>query len=140
MYESRSPDRIRADQASITVTICTGEFDRVGEIMETAAAAGVTQMSTNFRSTKLEELKKQVRDMALQAAKDKLTGSFALAHETNAAQAQYLGMYEAMGAGYEFDARYPELITQVSAGDIQRVARKYFSRPSVLSLVAPAKP
>lgn len=71
VYESRSPYRIRAYQASITVTICTGEFDRVGEIMETAAAAGVTQMSTNFRSTKLEELKKQVRDMALQAAKDK---------------------------------------------------------------------
>lgn len=76
----------------------------------------------------------------LQDAKDKLTGNFALAHETNASQAQYLGMYEMLGVGYEYDKQYPKLIQQVTPEDIQRVAKKYFSQPSVLSLVVPGAP
>ncbi|MGE0200851.1 MAG: M16 family metallopeptidase [Candidatus Melainabacteria bacterium] len=73
----------------------------------------------------------------LQEAKDKLIGGNALAHETNDSQAFYLGLYHTLGVGYQFDKRYPELIQQVTPDDIQRVARLYFSRPHITSIVAP---
>ncbi len=73
----------------------------------------------------------------LSEAKSKLAGGFALAHNTNLNQAYYLGLYETLGSGYEFDAKYPALIEQVTAEDIQRVARQYFSQANILSLVKP---
>ena len=44
----------------------------------------------------------------------------------------------ALGVGYEFDRTYPDLIQQVTPADVHRVARKYFSLPSVMSVVQPA--
>ncbi|MBY0450943.1 MAG: insulinase family protein [Cyanobacteria bacterium] len=73
----------------------------------------------------------------LQEAKDKLTGTFALAHETNESQAGYLALYELLGLGYEFDNRFSTLAQKVTAKDLQSVARQYLSKPSILSLVAP---
>ncbi len=88
----------------------------------------------------IEKLRTQpVSDQELQEAKNKLSGAFALAHETNASQAFYLGFYEVMGLGYEFDNRYPELIQQVSPEEIMDVARKYFTQPTVISIVAPGE-
>lgn len=75
----------------------------------------------------------------LAEAKSKLIGSFALAHDTNASQAYYLGLYESLGVGYGFDNTYPALVSRVTAADVQRVARQYFSAPSVLSLVKPVE-
>jgi len=76
----------------------------------------------------------------LNEAKSKLIGGFALAHDTNLNQAFYLGLYESIGAGYEFDASYPQLIQQVTPADVQQIALKVFNSPSVLSLVKPAAP
>jgi zinc protease len=76
----------------------------------------------------------------LNEAKSKLVGGFALAHDTNINQAFYLGLYESIGAGYEFDANYPQLIQQVTPADVQQVAQKVFNSPSVLSVVKPASP
>lgn len=73
----------------------------------------------------------------LQDAKDKLAGNFALAHETNANQAYYLGLFEVLGVGYQFDTQFPRLVQEVRSTDIQRVAQKYFSQPSVTSVVKP---
>jgi zinc protease len=78
-----------------------------------------------------------VPEQELKEAKSKLIGSFALAHDTNLNQAYFLGLYESLGVGYEFDREYPKLVEQVTAADIQRVARKYLSGPSVLSVVQP---
>lgn len=64
-------DRITGYAASLSVTASTTTFDLVAEMMEAGAGAGVTQMWTSFRSTKLPELKVKVREMALAAAKDK---------------------------------------------------------------------
>ena len=75
----------------------------------------------------------------LQEAKDKLTGTFALAHETNESQAGYLALYELLGLGYEFDNRFSTLAQKVTAKDLQAVARQYLSKPSILSLVAPTE-
>lgn len=79
-----------------------------------------------------------VPNAELAEAKSKLIGSYALAHDTNVNQAFYLGLFETVGAGYQFDTSYPSLINQITPADIQRVAQTMFSRPSVISLVKPA--
>ena len=79
-----------------------------------------------------------VSENELSEAKSKLIGAYALAHDTNTSQAFYLGMYEALGAGYGFDQDYPKLVEQVTAADIQRVANTWFAKPSVVSLIKPA--
>ena len=50
-----------------------------------------------------------------------------MSHETNSEQSTILGSLEANGVGYQYDDLYPELVAKVSAADIQRVAKKYFS-------------
>jgi predicted Zn-dependent peptidase len=80
-----------------------------------------------------------VPDKELAEAKSKLIGSFELAHDTNVHQAYYLGIYETLGVGYQFDKEYPKLAEQVTAADVQRVAKQYFSAPSVLSVIEPKK-
>jgi hypothetical protein len=62
--------KIRGYQASIMVTASSKDFDKVGPMMEAAADAGATQMDSYFRAD-LAALKSKVRDMALEAAKDK---------------------------------------------------------------------
>lgn len=64
---------------------------------------------------------------ALTMAKQAICGSFLMSHETNEAQSSLLGRFELLGLGHEYDQQYPKLIRQVTAADIKRVARKYFS-------------
>jgi|GEM_PF-88866 len=86
----------------------------------------------------LDRIQKElVTSKELEEAKSKLIGGFALAHDTNAAQANYLSLYEALGAGYEFDSNYPNLIRKVTENKIRQVAKRYFSQPNVLSIVEP---
>lgn len=77
-----------------------------------------------------------ISEQELTEAKDKLIGNFALEHETPAQQAFYLGLYEILGMGYQYDTQYPDLVRKVTSADIQRVAA-YLGGPSVLSLVVP---
>jgi zinc protease len=93
------------------------------------------QNGFNHEITRLQN--ELVPDSELSEAKSKLRGSFFLAHNTNINQAYYLGFYEVVGTGYEFDKTYPALIEQVTPQDIQRVAKMVFSGPSVLSVVKP---
>lgn len=71
VYDYQPQHRLRGYQAQLTVTASTRDFDRIGELMEAGAEAGATHMATSFRSTRIQELKKKVRDMALAAARDK---------------------------------------------------------------------
>lgn len=73
----------------------------------------------------------------LERVKSKLIGTFALAHESNASQAFYLGLYETLGVGYRFDTQFPELVRQITPEDIARVTQNYFNRPKVVAVVAP---
>ncbi len=57
--------------------------------------------------------------------------------ETNSQQAYYLGFYEAMWLGPEFDDVITEKIRKVTAEEIREVANRYFSRNSVISILAP---
>ena len=62
---------IRGYEAAVTIVVEVRDFDRIAELMETGAEADVQRMSTRFRSTKLPELKKRVRELAFKAARDK---------------------------------------------------------------------
>jgi zinc protease len=73
----------------------------------------------------------------LAQAKSKLIGSFALAHESNADQAYYLGVYQALGVGYQFDTDFPKLVEGLTASDIQTAAKAIFTRPRVQVIVSP---
>jgi len=88
----------------------------------------------------IERLKTElVSDEELEKAKKYLIGSFALAHQRNKDQAWYLGWYETMGAGYEFDAKYPEQIETVTKEDIMEVANKYFTEAHIVSILMPTE-
>jgi uncharacterized protein YggE len=63
--------RISGYRAEVTVTATTRRFELVGPIMEAGANAGASSMSSQFRRSDLPELKKQVRELALKAAKEK---------------------------------------------------------------------
>jgi uncharacterized protein YggE len=58
-------------RATITVTATTRDFGKIASLMDAGAEAGASQMSSLFRRSDMPALKKQVRDMALKAAKDK---------------------------------------------------------------------
>ena len=63
--------KVRTYRAQITVTATTKDFSKIADIMDTAASAGASSISNQFRRSDLPALKKKVRDMALAAAKEK---------------------------------------------------------------------
>jgi predicted Zn-dependent peptidase len=83
-----------------------------------------------------EKLKKGAPEEEVKKAKMKLIGNFKLNHESNKDQAFYLGWYEIVGRGYEFDEEYPRLVEKATPEDVARVAEKYFNDP-VVAVVAP---
>lgn len=88
-----------------------------------------------------EEIGKLIKDPVsedeLNESKNNFIGKRAFAHETNAKQAHYLGYYEIIGLSAEYDNRINDFIIAVTPADIQFVASKYLSNPSVVSLLAP---
>lgn len=87
--------------------------------------------------TEINKLKNEfVPEKELNDAKNNYLGKRAFLHETNAQQAYYLGYYDIMDAGPEFDTYLEKKISEVSVEDIKRVANIYFSRNSVISILA----
>jgi len=70
-----------------------------------------------------------VPEEELTIAKNRIIGDFELDHESNERQAFYLAWYEAIGMGYEYDAKYTEDLEKVTTEDVQRVARVYLENP-----------
>jgi len=58
-------------RASATLVATLEKFERLAEIMDVAAAAGVSNMSSRYRNTKIIEMKVKVREMAVRAARKK---------------------------------------------------------------------
>ena len=84
----------------------------------------------------IERLKMEfVSDTELQDAKDRLKGGFIIAMETNSEKASNIGIFEALGFGYDFLDKYTKMIDEVTASDIIRVANKYFNNNLVQSEV-----
>jgi uncharacterized protein YggE len=55
----------------ITITVTTRDFAKLPALFDAGSSAGVTEMSSQFRRSDLDQLKVQVRDMAIAAAKEK---------------------------------------------------------------------
>lgn len=78
-----------------------------------------------------------VPEKEVEDAKTNYLGKRAFLHETNSQQAYYLGYYDIMGLGAEFDTIIDEKIKAVTAEDLKKVANRYFTRKSVVSMLAP---
>ncbi|MCX8037272.1 MAG: insulinase family protein [Candidatus Sumerlaeia bacterium] len=95
------------------------------------------------RDKLLEEIRllavEPVPPAELERAKNHLIGQFRIAHQRNSAQAEFLGIYEMLGLEARFDEVYCDLIKQVTAEQVQAVAAKYFTAPTLVILRPPAK-
>lgn len=92
--------------------------------------------SRNKIKNEIERLKMEfVSDTELQDAKDRLKGSFIIALETNSEKASVVGLFEAMGFGYDFFEKYVRMIDEVTASDIIRVSNKYLNNIYVETVV-----
>lgn len=69
------------------------------------------------------------RDLA--DAQNFIRGHYLMDHQTNARLAWYLGWWELLGLGHEYDLVYPRDVSGVSAGEIHALAREILSGPSV---------
>jgi len=71
-YKAHPHDReIDGYESSVTLVATLGDFGQLGDVMQTAAGHDVSRMYTRFRSTELAAKKRQVREMALEATRDK---------------------------------------------------------------------
>jgi predicted Zn-dependent peptidase len=73
----------------------------------------------------------QLEEDALQAAKNKILGQYALGKQTNAQIAQMYGWYEILGLGIDFDRNFQETIASVTALDAMTAASRYLREPYV---------
>jgi len=71
----------------------------------------------------------------LERAKNHIIGQFRIAHQRNSSQAHFLGLYEMVGLGAQFDERYCDLVRRVTAEQVEAVAEKYFRGPAIVMLI-----
>ena len=88
------------------------------------ALAGLQHEVTRLATTPLEP-------EALQSAKNKILGQYALGKQTNAQLAQIFGWYETLGLGLEFDQQFQAGITAITPEQAQDVAKRYFTEPYI---------
>lgn len=88
-----------------------------------------------------EEIAKLQTDLVSEGelinAKQNMVGKRKFFHETNSQRAYYLGFFETMGLGAEFDKKFEDKIKAVTAEQVKDVANKYLSEPSIISILAP---
>ncbi|MBN1476514.1 insulinase family protein [Candidatus Sumerlaeota bacterium] len=75
-----------------------------------------------------------VGEEELTRAKTYLRGAHLSAHQTNSAQAWYLGWGQLTGLGHTFDAQWPALIDAVAAEDVIRAIRRHVTTPTIMTL------
>ena len=75
----------------------------------------------------------------LERAKGYTIGTYALGHQHLLDRAILLGWAEAVGVGCEFDSRYGDQVQSVTAADVQRVARKYFTNYAAVVVLPKSK-
>ncbi len=100
-------------------------------------APGNIQTCLEGFDLEINKLKNEtISEKELNDAKTNYLGKRAFMHETNAQLAYYLGYFDIMGLGAEFDTKIEEAIKKTSAEDIKRVANIYFNAGSVISILA----
>ncbi|MDO8733694.1 MAG: hypothetical protein Q7K21_00860 [Elusimicrobiota bacterium] len=56
-------------------------------------------------------------------------------HRTIQRESWYLGWWETMEKGYEYDKQYPEDIDKVSISDIKTACEKYFNPKEIITVI-----
>ncbi|MFH0947600.1 MAG: pitrilysin family protein [Elusimicrobiota bacterium] len=77
----------------------------------------------------------EITDDQLKNAKEYLKGTYLLDHRTIQRQCWYLGWWETMGKGYEYDQKYLEDIDKVSISDIKVACEKYFNPKEITTVI-----
>jgi predicted Zn-dependent peptidase len=75
----------------------------------------------------------------LNEVKRKIKGRYLLDHQTNLQQAWYLGFWEIMGMGYEYDQQYIKDLENISLSNIRYVVKKIFGSPKTIIELVPKK-
>jgi zinc protease len=97
----------------------------------------VLNESLNGITEQIERIKTEpVPESEIQLVKQKLRGFFFLDHQKTVDQANYLGLYEMQGLGYQYDIDYPDELDQVTQEDVMYVANEYFNNPAI-AIVGP---
>ena len=78
-----------------------------------------------------------VSEEELENAKTNMLGKWAYSQENNANQAVLYANYEILNLGFDFNDRAKEKLKKVTVEQIQECAKKYFSTPSVVSVLKP---
>jgi predicted Zn-dependent peptidase len=73
---------------------------------------------------------------ALQAAKNKVLGQYALGKQTNSQLAQVYGWYETLGLGIAFDSEFQQQVAAVTVEQTKQAACRYLLEPYI-SVVGP---
>ncbi len=70
-YDEHAPPRLRGYRASLDLTATSKQFEALPDVLEAAVTAGATNVTTERRVLDLPARKREVRDLALAAAKAK---------------------------------------------------------------------
>jgi zinc protease len=136
-FVSRLMDQIR-DNLGLTYGIHSHfearEFPGAFEISLETKNQNTNQAVAEIMKELKKFLEKGVTASELAEAKAYLTGSFPLRMDTNAKTVKLLSAIEFYGLGLDYPEKYPQLINQVTEGEILRAARQYL-RPEKFLLV-----
>lgn len=70
-------------------------------------------------------------EQEVERAKKLVVGSYALRHQRVRDRAYFLGWYEAIGLGYQYDQQFVDRVAAVKREDVLRVAEKYLRNVAV---------
>lgn len=73
----------------------------------------------------------------LYIAKEKIIGDFLMNHQTRLKQSYYLGWFEMVGFGFEYDEKFPQLIKSIELKDVVEVYKKYLQKGNFCVVVKP---
>jgi len=84
----------------------------------------------------VEKLKNSIPDEEeIVRVKHYTRGTYIMSHVTNKQQAWYLGWWELMGRGYEYDTTYIDEILSIGREELKTVAERLFLKPVVVKIL-----
>lgn len=78
-----------------------------------------------------------VSEKELEDAKNSVIGKRAFYRETNMLEASLSALYECQKLGCDYEDKYIEQLKNVTSQDVIECCRKYFSKPKILTVLAP---
>lgn len=106
---------------------------------------GLDYDRVNIGKEKIKEIIRELKtwkfftEEDLKEVKSKFRGRYLLDHQTNLRQSWYLGFWEIMNFGYEYDKKYLEEIENIRLEDINKIINEIFNDNFVLVELIPKK-